>query len=503
MRDLDDGMAELGIVHSATVIHGIHDRLTRMGKAVESDQRRQARETKEAREAELARQASEHRGPFGLPGPGAGLRPRWRPAGDDQGRGGIESAGAAAAGDTRSAGTETGGDAGLARGSMDVDTCPDCDIIGGKPADESAVDECAHDGSIPVDRHTIETRFADRDSVSANIDADESTDPESTISGDSPGATTAGNSVTDETTADIPERPTALRRDAFGQILDENGYARHPENPGTAPHAAMAGNGENTAAGDASHGKTAWETTGGGADTGDGTEGRTLDELRADIAADLLLSGAPTAHAVCDESGGNLLGAIRGTVQITVPVAVITGTGNTGTGIRGTGIADGTGTDGTGTTADAAFLAGHGPIDSDTARRLAGGATGWDRLFRHPDTGVLLTVDRYTPTELQKRFLTARDETCRFPCCRTPASRADADHTIDWQYGGETNVANMGFLCRAHHMVKHHTPWTVTQLPGGVLEWTSPLGTTYTDLPQPTVRFTAVSDTGPPDRPPF
>jgi hypothetical protein len=190
-------------------------------------------------------------------------------------------------------------------------------------------------------------------------------------------------------------------------------------------------------------------------------------------------------------------------VQITVPVAVITGTGNTGTGIRGTGIADGTGTDGTGTTADAAFLAGHGPIDSDTARRLAGGATGWDRLFRHPDTGVLLTVDRYTPTELQKRFLTARDETCRFPCCRTPASRADADHTIDWQYGGETNVANMGFLCRAHHMVKHHTPWTVTQLPGGVLEWTSPLGTTYTDLPQPTVRFTAVSDTGPPDRPPF
>jgi hypothetical protein len=168
-------------------------------------------------------------------------------------------------------------------------------------------------------------------------------------------------------------------------------------------------------------------------------------------------------------------------VQITIPATTLTGTDDTDA---------------------AAFLAGHGPIDPHTARRLAGTATGWDRLFRHPGTGVLLTVDRYTPTDAQKRFLTARDETCRFPCCRTPAHRADADHTIDWQHGGETNVSNLSFLCRAHHMVKHHTPWTVTQLPGGVLEWTSPLGTTYPDAPQPTVRFTAL-DTGPPDPPPF
>jgi hypothetical protein len=283
------------------------------------------------------------------------------------------------------------------------------------------------------------------------------------------------------------------RRGAFGQVLDADGYARHPDNPDATPGATTLRNSHPAA--------EVIPDTGTGTGTGDDADAdaRTLDELRADIAADLLLSGAPTAHAVCDESGGRLLGAIRGTVQITVPAAVITGTGHTGT---GTGTADDTGADATEATRDAAFLAGHGPIDPDTARRLAGSASGWDRLFRDPDTGVLLTVDRYTPTEIQKRFLTARDETCRFPCCRAPASRADADHTIDWQHGGETNVAKMGFLCRAHHMVKHHTPWKVTQGPGGVLEWTSPLGTTYTDVPQPTVRFIAL-DTDPPDPPPF
>jgi hypothetical protein len=230
--------------------------------------------------------------------------------------------------------------------------------------------------------------------------------------------------------------------------------------------------------------------TGTHADADADADARSLDELRADITADLLLTGTPTAHTICDDTGRNLLDHIRGTVQVTIPATTLTGT-------------DDTRTDDTGTDDDAAaFLAGHGPIDPRTARRLAGTATGWDRLFRHPDTGVLLTVDRYTPTELQKRFLKARDETCRFPCCRTPASRADADHTIDWQHGGKTNINNLGYLCRAHHMVKHHTPWTVTQLPGGVLEWTSPLGTTYPDVPQPTVRFVAL-DTDPPDPPPF
>jgi hypothetical protein len=215
---------------------------------------------------------------------------------------------------------------------------------------------------------------------------------------------------------------------------------------------------------------------------------RDLAELRADLAIDLLLAGLPTAHAACDPTGRNALDQIRATVNITIPATTITG------------LDDETG-----------FLAGHGPIDPDTARRLAGRASGWDRLFRHPDTGVLLTVDRYTPTPAQKRFLIARDETCRFPYCNVLARRADADHTIEYQHGGPTVVTNLAALCEGHHMDKHHTPWTVTQHPGGVLEWTSPLGFTHIDVPQPTRRTTALTAAGPPgstardaaDPPPF
>jgi hypothetical protein len=306
---------------------------------------------------------------------------------------------------------------------------------------------------------------------------------------DAPEATRAGAAGQDDAPCCLGTGSSPVtRRGAFGQVLDADGYARHPDNPDATPGATTLRNSHPAAEVIPDTGTG----TGDDANANANADARSLDELRADITADLLLSGTPTAHTICDDTGRNLLDHIRGTVQVTIPATTLTGT-------------DDTRTDDTGTDDDAAaFLAGHGPIDPHTARRLAGTATGWDRLFRHPDTGVLLTVDRYTPTELQKRFLKARDETCRFPCCRTPAHRADADHTIDWQYGGETNVANMGFLCRAHHMVKHHTPWTVTQLPGGILEWTSPLGTTYPDAPQPTVRFTALDDAGPPpDLPPF
>ncbi|WP_456285057.1 HNH endonuclease [Microbacterium sp. JZ101] len=137
------------------------------------------------------------------------------------------------------------------------------------------------------------------------------------------------------------------------------------------------------------------------------------------------------------------------------------------------------------------FLAGYGPIDADTARKLAGNAAGWERVFCHPDTGALLTVDRYTPTAAQKRYLLARDERCRTPGCRNLALTADLDHTIPYAQGGVTDVGNLACLCEGCHQDKHHTPWQVRQLGDGVLEWTSPAGYTYTEKPPPRVRAEA------------
>ncbi|GAB2510552.1 HNH endonuclease signature motif containing protein [Microbacterium petrolearium] len=196
------------------------------------------------------------------------------------------------------------------------------------------------------------------------------------------------------------------------------------------------------------------------------SDARTLDQLRADIAVDLLLSGAPQAHVAHDATGANALDGIRGTVQVTIPVRTVIGIGE-----------------------DAAFLAGYGPIDSDTARRLAASAPGWERLFRDPDTGALRAADHYLPTAAQRRFLHARDEHCRFPGCRLPARRCDIDHTVAFAEGGRTSVANLGVLCRGHHVLKHNSPWRVRQREDGELEWISPTGRRIVDRPESAVRF--------------
>lgn len=202
---------------------------------------------------------------------------------------------------------------------------------------------------------------------------------------------------------------------------------------------------------------------------------RTLDQVRADVFADLLLAGAPAAHG-----GGDGLAAIAGHVQITVPVLSLLGVET-----------------------DPALLAGYGPIDTETARRLTANAPGWTRVLTDPMTGVPVVVDRYRPSKKQRRYLEARDEHCRFPGCRMPVRGCDLDHTVDAALGGPTSIGNLAHFCRRHHVVKHNTAWTVRQRGGGVLEWTSPTGRTYADRPPSAVRFVPDGPVPPGAPPPF
>jgi hypothetical protein len=138
----------------------------------------------------------------------------------------------------------------------------------------------------------------------------------------------------------------------------------------------------------------------------------------------------------------------------------------------------------TGASEEPATLVGHGPVDPDTARRLACATPGpWERVLTHPVTGAVLRTDTYQRTQAIDRHLRARDRHCRFPGCRIPAIRCEVDHTIDHALGGPTEVGNLAHLCQRHHSMKQFTAWKVRQLPGGVLEWTSPTGTTYADIP--------------------
>jgi hypothetical protein len=194
-------------------------------------------------------------------------------------------------------------------------------------------------------------------------------------------------------------------------------------------------------------------------------DGRTLDQIRADLVCDMLLSGSPAIDPTLDETPGGL-GAIRAHVSITIPVLTAAGTDDRG-----------------------ALLDGAVPVDAETARRMMAGAPGWERILTHPVTGTVQAVDTYRRPKAMQRFLEARDVHCRFPGCRQPARRCDHDHNRDWAHGGTTDTRNLACLCKRHHTLKTEKPWKAQQLPDGTIRWTSPLGRIRVDKPERYVAF--------------
>ncbi len=193
-------------------------------------------------------------------------------------------------------------------------------------------------------------------------------------------------------------------------------------------------------------------------------EPRTLTQLRADVATELLLTGGGGAGG--GGGGGpqeDRFAGIRPTVFVTVPVLTLLGHSD-----------------------EPATLDGYGPIDPDTARRLTAQAPSLFRLLTDPETGDLLALskDCYRLPRRLRRFLRLRDETCRFPGCNRKAVHSDLDHTIAKEHGGPNTAANLAHLCRKHHRLKHLTGWSVEQLDHGVLRWTSPTGHQYTSEPE-------------------
>ncbi|MEW1963117.1 DUF222 domain-containing protein [Microbacterium sp. NPDC077644] len=198
---------------------------------------------------------------------------------------------------------------------------------------------------------------------------------------------------------------------------------------------------------------------------------RSLDQLRADIFADLLLTTTPTSVTE------TALESVKATVQVTIPASALTRSDTSDSGDD-----------------HLALLDGHGPMDHDLARTLAGHATSWDRLFLDPH-GMVTRTDNYVPTAGMKRYLRARDQHCRFPGCRTPAHRCQIDHNHDHAEGGPTALSNLALFCTSHHPLKHpdvddRDRWSARQLDDGVILWTSPLGRTYTDEPPLRLMFT-------------
>jgi hypothetical protein len=180
-------------------------------------------------------------------------------------------------------------------------------------------------------------------------------------------------------------------------------------------------------------------------------ETRTLAQLRADVAGDLL------AGVLSDPS------AVGVSVAVTVPMLTLLGRGE-----------------------EPGTLEGYGPIDAETARALAAHAPSFSRILTHPVSGTVLDVDRKSyrvPADL-KRWLRVRDGGCVFVGCGRRAADCDLDHTIAWEDGGTTSAANLGHLCRNHHRVKHNSLWYMEQTSAGI-RWTSPTGAVHDADPPP------------------
>ena len=191
---------------------------------------------------------------------------------------------------------------------------------------------------------------------------------------------------------------------------------------------------------------------------------RTLDQVRTDLLTDLLLASDPVA------ASGTGLDGIHAQIQVTIAASTLAGADDR-----------------------PAEFDGFGPLHPDIARDLAARAGGWSRLFLDR-TGMVTATDAYSPTEAMRRHLRARDQHCRFPGCRMPAQRCQIDHNHDHARGGPTANDNLSHLCLGHHALKHpdidgRYRWTARQRPGGDIEWTSPLGRTYTDMAPRRVMF--------------
>ncbi len=205
---------------------------------------------------------------------------------------------------------------------------------------------------------------------------------------------------------------------------------------------------------------------------------RTRAQRRADALV-ARLTGAPSLYGLAsDVPAGGEAEPVRTRIEVTVPLATLTGQA-----------------------AAAGEVPGYGPIPASTVRDLAAdpqasvsglmyeAATGHllglvpQMQVRIPGVlwaGEVTAATGYGHTAAQERTLRARDVRCRAPGCRRPARRCDCDHVEPWPTG-PTTVDNGCCLCRFHHRLKTHAPrWSVTASGDADLVWRSPTGRTVT-----------------------
>jgi hypothetical protein len=119
--------------------------------------------------------------------------------------------------------------------------------------------------------------------------------------------------------------------------------------------------------------------------------------------------------------------------------------------------------------ADAAELAGVGPIPSLTYERLTCDASvTTTEVDSHGEPVSVGRTRRTTPAPMRKA-LVSRDGGCAWPGCDRPPEWTDSHHIRHWtRDSGPTEVRNLVLLCRVHHRFAHEDGWKLA-LENGLL----------------------------------
>ncbi|MBB3052096.1 hypothetical protein FHS23_003125 [Prauserella isguenensis] len=185
-------------------------------------------------------------------------------------------------------------------------------------------------------------------------------------------------------------------------------------------------------------------------------DGRTMDQLRADVAADLLLGRDP----------GATVPKAAATVHVHLPV-------DTALAI----------------TDDGCELDGYGPIPGPVAREIMTNPhSTWRAVLCDPGSGrpVDLGRTRRRPTATVRELVAVRDRECCIPWCHRPARHCDFDHNTPWADGGDTSTVNGSPKCDHHHARKNHPGWRIRHdTETGVTAVTTPNGAVHTTATEP------------------
>jgi len=183
-------------------------------------------------------------------------------------------------------------------------------------------------------------------------------------------------------------------------------------------------------------------------------ETRTLDQLRTDVALDLL-----SGRAYGPANG-------KGTIDLHVDLTTLAELND-----------------------NPGELAGFGPVIADIARQVTEHQQQAEWRYTVTDTETGMVIDNGTTKRRanarQQRHVQARNRTCITPGCRMPAVNCDLDHTKPWAQTRHTKVTELAPLCRHHHYQRHKYGWTYTPIKGGDYLWTSRLGLKYTTSGRP------------------